>query len=52
VLLAEDVQKVVGNFALLFDDNYFSGGKYLPTTCPNYTAEVDVGGYDRAGIIN
>ena len=33
VLLAEDVQKVVGNFALLFDDNYLSGGKYLPTTC-------------------
>jgi transposase-like protein len=39
VLLVEDVQKVVGNFALLFDDNYFSGGKYLPTTCQTRTRQ-------------
>ena len=32
VLLAEDVYKIVGNFALLFDENYLLGGKYLPTT--------------------
>lgn len=33
VLLAEEVHKIAGNFALLFDENYLLGGKYLPTTC-------------------
>ena len=33
VLLAEDVFRITGNFSLLFDQNYLTGGKYLPTKC-------------------